>query len=126
MTASPTWTPAITVTVQFFSARSAGSREPFAVIRQRTRSDDPYPDLGQQMTWRLCWEHTTMPVEEAHGGADADIAEISRAEAGQITAGPAPATGRPTRPGCPGWPAPIRGHTSGHTSVHEPVHGLSP
>ena len=33
--------PAITVTVQFFSARSAGSREPFAVIRQRIRNDDP-------------------------------------------------------------------------------------
>jgi hypothetical protein len=49
--------PAITVTVQFFSARSFGSREPFAVIRQRTRSDYPYPDGGQQMTWRLCWEH---------------------------------------------------------------------
>ena len=39
------------------------------------------------MTWRLCWEHTAMLVEEAHGGADADIAEISRAEAEQITAG---------------------------------------
>jgi hypothetical protein len=79
--------PGITVTVQFFSARSYGSSEPFAVIRQRTRSDYPYPDRGQQMTWRLCWEHTTMLVEEAHGGADADIAEISRAKAGQITAG---------------------------------------
>ena len=79
--------PAITVTVRFFSARSAGSSEPFAVIRQRTRSDYPYPDRGQMMTWRLCWEHTAMLVEEAHGGADADIAEITRAEAEQITAG---------------------------------------
>ena len=79
--------PAITVTVTFFSARSAGSSEPFAVIRQRTRSDEPYPDRGQQMTWRLCWEHTSMLVEEAHGGADAAIAEITRAEAEQITAG---------------------------------------
>jgi hypothetical protein len=79
--------PAITVTVTFFSARSYGSREPFAVIRQRIRSDDPYPDLGQQMTWRLCWEHTSMLAEEAHGGADADIAEISGAEANQIVAG---------------------------------------
>ena len=73
----------------FFSARSSGSREPFAVIRQRIRSDEPYPDLGQQMTWRLCWEHTSMLAEEAHGGADADIAEITRAEADQIVAGPA-------------------------------------
>jgi hypothetical protein len=79
--------PAITVTVTFFSARSAGSSEPFAVIRQRIRSDCPYPDRGQMMTWRLRWEHTAMLVEEAHGGADADIAEITRAEAGQITAG---------------------------------------
>ena len=84
--------PAITVTVKFFSARSAASSEPFAVIRQRDRSDHDYPglglfpDRGQQMTWRLCWEHTSMLVEEAHGGADADIADISRAEAEQITA----------------------------------------
>ena len=70
----------------FFSARFSGS-EPFAVIRQRTRSDYPDPDLGQQMTWRLCWEHTTMLAEEAHGGTDANIAEITRAEAEQITAG---------------------------------------
>jgi hypothetical protein len=39
------------------------------------------------MTWRLCWEHTAMLVEQAHGGADADITEITRAEAEQITAG---------------------------------------
>ena len=38
------------------------------------------------MTWRLCWEHTTMLVEEAHGGCDHDLAEISRAEAEQIAA----------------------------------------
>jgi hypothetical protein len=84
--------PGITVTAKFFSARF-GRREPFAVIRQRDRSDHDYPgighfpDTGQQMTWRLWWEHTPMLVEEAHGGADADIAEISRAEAEQITTG---------------------------------------
>ena len=77
--------------MKFFSARSSGSSQPFAVIRQRTRSDHDYPgigqfpDRGQMMTWRLCWEHTAMLVEEAHGGADADIAEITRTEAGQIT-----------------------------------------
>jgi hypothetical protein len=54
--------------VTFFSARSAGRSEPFAVIRQRTRSDqdypgfEPVPDRGQQMTWRLRWEHTAMPT----------------------------------------------------------------
>ena len=83
--------PDITVTVKFFSA-SFGGREPFAVIRQRDRSDHDYPDIGhspdigQQLTWRLWWEHTPMLVEEAHGGADAHIAQISRAEAEQITA----------------------------------------
>jgi hypothetical protein len=62
------------------------------VIRQRTRSDHNYPglglipDLGQQMTWQLCWEHTTKLAEEAHGGADEDIAEISRDQAEQILA----------------------------------------
>ncbi len=98
--------PGITVTVKFFSASFGGS-EPFAVIRQRDRSDHDYPDIGhfpdigQQMTWRLWWEHTSKLVEEAHGGADADIAEISRVEAEQITAGlaarywPADAAGLP-------------------------------
>jgi hypothetical protein len=67
--------PGITVTVKFFSARFCG-REPFAVIRQRDRSDHDYadighfPDLGQQLTWRLWWEHTAMLVEEAHGSAE--------------------------------------------------------
>ena len=83
--------PDITVTVTFFSARYRGE-EPFAVIRQRTRSDicypdgGPYRDRGQQLTWQLRWEHTPMLVEEAHGGADADIDEISQAEAEQIAA----------------------------------------
>jgi hypothetical protein len=84
--------PGITVTVKFFSARSAGSSEPFMVIRQRTRSDQHdaslslIPDLGQQMTWQLCWEHTAKLAEEAHGGADEDITQISRVEAEQIIA----------------------------------------
>jgi hypothetical protein len=33
--------------VRFFSARPAGSSEPFAVIRQRTRSDYLYPGRGR-------------------------------------------------------------------------------
>jgi hypothetical protein len=78
--------PGITVTVKFFSARF-GRGEPFVVIRQRDRSDHDYPDIGhfpdtgQQLTWRLWWEHTSKLVEEALGGADADLAETSRAEA---------------------------------------------
>jgi hypothetical protein len=84
--------PVITVTVKFFSASRHRGGEPFMVIRQRDRSDRDYPgfgrfpDTGQQMTWRLCWEHTSKLVEEAHGGADEDIAEISQTEAEQIMA----------------------------------------
>jgi hypothetical protein len=83
--------PGITVAVKFFSARF-GRDQPYAVIRQRDRSDHDYPDvghfpdIGQQMTWRLWWEHTALLVEEAHGGADADLAEIGRDEAEQIAA----------------------------------------
>ncbi len=95
--------------MKFFSARF-GRAEPFAVIRQRDRSDHDYPglgrfpDRGQQLTWQLCWEHTSMLVEEAHGGADADIAEISRAEAEQITAGLAARNWPPDAAGLP-WVA---------------------
>jgi hypothetical protein len=38
--------PDITVTVRYFSARSPIDGEPVAAIRQRTRSDHDYPDLG--------------------------------------------------------------------------------
>ena len=38
------------------------------------------------MTWQLWWQHTTMHVEEAHGGCDYDLAKISREQAGQIAA----------------------------------------
>jgi hypothetical protein len=64
--------PAITVTAAFFSARSPGDQEPFAVIRQRTRSDHRYPDTGQIMTWQLYWEHTPMLVDDALGVAGRD------------------------------------------------------
>jgi hypothetical protein len=83
--------PDITVTVRYFSGRLGGS-EPSAVIQQRDRSDPDYPDIGnfpdigQQRTWRLSWEHTSKLLEEAHGDADENIAEIGRAEAEQISA----------------------------------------
>jgi len=35
------------------TARTPGGQEPLAVIRQRTRSDHHYPDIGQ-----MYWEHT--------------------------------------------------------------------
>ena len=84
--------PGITVTVKYYSARWPADGRAVAAIRQRTRSDHDYPDIGhfpdigQQMTWELWWEHTTKLVEEAHGGCDYDLAEISKAEAEQIAA----------------------------------------
>ena len=78
--------PAITVTVRFFSARSPGRGEPFAVIRERTRSDHPFPDLGQQRAWRLSWEHTTLLAEDARGELGTHIAAISQQEAERIAA----------------------------------------
>ncbi len=87
----------ITVTVKFYAARVPrflpGGGEPVAVIRQRDRSDHDYPDIGhipdtgQQMTWRLWWQHTAMLVEEARASCGYDLAEISRGEAEQIAAG---------------------------------------
>jgi hypothetical protein len=88
--------PDITITVKFYAARippfDPDAGKAIAVIRQRDRSDHDYPDIGhfpdigQQMTWQLWWQHTAMLVEEAHGGCDYDLTEISRAEAEQIAA----------------------------------------
>ena len=63
-----------------------------AVIRQRTRSDHDYPDIGhfpdrgQAITWQLWWQHTPMLVDDRRGNCIEDIAEISREAAGQIAA----------------------------------------
>src|SRR5262249_659053 len=51
--------PNITVTVRFLSARSAGMKEPVAVIRERSRSDHRYPDLGSN--WPGGWPGSTPP-----------------------------------------------------------------
>jgi hypothetical protein len=55
-----------------------------------------------------------MLVEESHGGADADIVEISRAEPEQLATVLAARNWPPTRPGCPGWRAPIRNNVTAH------------
>jgi len=47
--------------------------EPVAVIRQRTRSDYPFPDLGQMLTWRLSWQHTAMLIDDQRGNCEFDI-----------------------------------------------------
>jgi hypothetical protein len=84
--------PDITVTVRYFSARSPIDGEPVAAIRQRTRSDHDYPDvghfpdLGQMLTWRLAWIHTPMLIDDRRGNCDWDIAGISRGQAEQIAA----------------------------------------
>jgi hypothetical protein len=57
------------------------------VIRERARSDYLFPDLGQQLTWQLSWEHTTLLAEEARGEATSDITPVSRDHAEQIAAG---------------------------------------
>jgi hypothetical protein len=77
--------PDVAVTVTFYAARAPG-REPHAVIRRRARTDYPYPDIGQLMTWRLYWEHTTLLVEDERGSCHDDIAEVSRDNAEQIMA----------------------------------------
>jgi hypothetical protein len=97
--------PDIAVTVTFYAARVLRSLtrggEAVAVIRQRDRSDHDYPgighfpDLGQQMTWQLWWEHTAMLVEEARASCGYDLTTISRDQAESITAGLA----------APHWPA---------------------
>ena len=89
--------PGITVTVRFYAARvprfAPRAGDPIAVIRQRDRSDHDYPgtghfpDIGQQLTWQLSWKHTPMLVDDRRGNCEWDLAEISRAEAEQITAG---------------------------------------
>jgi hypothetical protein len=52
--------------------------------------DDPgighFPDIGQQLTWRLSWKHTPVLVDDRRGNCEWDLAEIGRAEAGQIAA----------------------------------------
>ena len=79
--------PAITVTVGYFSACSPDDGEPIAVIRQRTRSDYPFPDLGQMLTWRLSWQHTAMLIDDQRGNCEWDITPVTREKAGQIAAG---------------------------------------
>lgn len=79
--------PDVTVTVRYFSARSPLDGEPVAVIRQRTRSDREFPDLGQMLTWRLWWQHTPMLIDDRRGNCEWDITGISRQQAEQIAGG---------------------------------------
>jgi len=78
------------------------------VIRQRTRSDQEYPDLGQLISWDMRWQWTSILVEEEHGGADCHLTRTSQDGAELIIASLArrywygrhcksPGSGPPTR-----------------------------
>jgi hypothetical protein len=60
--------------------------EPWGVIRQRTRTDERFPDLGQLITWDLRWQWTSILVQEARDGADCDVTRVNRAEAERVVA----------------------------------------
>jgi hypothetical protein len=68
--------------VGYFSACSPLDGEPVAVIRQRTGSDYPFPDLGQMLSLR----HTAMLIDDERGNCEFDITPVSRDRAEQIAA----------------------------------------
>lgn len=47
------------------------------MIRQRTRSDREFPDIGQLMGRHLRWERTPMLVDDARGNCDHHVTGIS-------------------------------------------------
>lgn len=100
--------PAITVTARYFSACSPLDGEPVAVIRQRTRSDYPYPDLGQMLTGG-CPGST--PRCSSMTGAATATKTSPRSAASRPNRSPPdwrPATGPRTRPDCHGSPGRTR------------------
>jgi hypothetical protein len=76
--------PAVTVTVTFYVCSTrpgrGGAGEPFAVIRQRARSDHGPPDAGQAMTWEPFWQWSPLLADSGLGG-DGDIRQVSQAAA---------------------------------------------
>lgn len=81
--------PAVTVTVTFYtcSTRPAGrgTGEPFAVIRQRARSDHGPPGAAQAMTWEPFWRWTPLLAGKA-SAADCDVRQVTRARAETVIA----------------------------------------
>jgi hypothetical protein len=76
--------PDITVAVTYFACQYDDTPDPFGVTRQRTRSDETYPDLGQIITWDLRWQWTSILVQEARDGADCHVTRISQDAAEMI------------------------------------------
>lgn len=93
--------PDITVAVRFYSATWPDDGRPVAVIRQRSRSDETFADIGQMMTWLLYWEHTPMLVDDVRGNCLEDITEVDYGTAEDLAASlaarywPAEAAGLP-------------------------------
>ena len=85
-----------------------------AVIRQRTRSDHDYPDIGhfpdtgQAITWQLWWQHTPMLVDDRAATASRTSPRSAARRRSRSPPGWQPVTGRRTRPGCPGSSRPTR------------------
>ena len=82
--------PDITVTATYYACSThpydPGPKGPFAVIRQRTRSDHDFPDIGQILTWEPCWQWTPILVEEARDGAGCQVRRVSQNDAEPIMA----------------------------------------
>lgn len=80
--------PDIEVTATFYCCSTPpydpGPEGPFAVIRQRSRSDEERLDSGQAMTWEPFWQWTPILDEAARGTALCDIARVSQRRAEQI------------------------------------------
>jgi hypothetical protein len=80
--------PDIEVRATFYSCSTypydPGPEGPFAVIRQRSRSDEEVPDTGQMITWEPFWQETPILVEEARGTALCDVSRVNQRRAEQI------------------------------------------
>lgn len=74
--------PRVTVTVTYYTCTATphdpGRENPFAVIRQRTRSDSGFADLGQILAWEPYWTWTPILAQEARDGADCDVTRVSQ------------------------------------------------
>lgn len=80
--------PDIEVTVSFYCCSTypydPGPEGPFAVIRQRSRSDQKDPDSGQAITWEPFWQWTAILDAAVRGTALCEVSRISQPRAEQI------------------------------------------
>lgn len=80
--------PTIEVTATFYCCSTypydPGPEGPFAVVRQRSRSDEKVPDAGQMITWEPLWQWTPILAEAARGTALCEVSRVSQRRAEQI------------------------------------------